>query len=100
MATNPPAVTPTPTSAPTNKAVAATGGSAIGAAVSTIVLYLLDPNGHLPQEVKVAITTLVTAIITLAAAYYTPPGASEAVVQAPDGSIKTARMTLSKDRGG
>ena len=98
MATNPPIVTAT--SAPTNKAVAATGGSAVGAAISTIVLYLLDPNGHLPQEVKVAITTLVTAIVTLAAAYYTPPGASEAVMQMPDGSITTARMAMSQDRGG
>jgi len=88
--TTPPAVTPT--SAPTNKAVAATGGSAVGAAVSTILLYLLDPDGHLPQEVKVAITTLVTAVVTLAAAYFTPPGASEAVIRAPDGSIKTAHL--------
>lgn len=81
---------PTPSRAPTNKAVAATGGSAIGAAISTIVLFALDPRHGLPGEVTTAVTTLVTASVTLAAAYFTPPGANEAVAMTPDGP-KTAR---------
>lgn len=80
----------TPSKAPTNKAVAATGGSAIGAAISTLVIFTLDPNHQLPGEVTTAVTTLVTASVTLAAAYFTPPGANEAVAMTSDGP-KTAR---------
>lgn len=90
MASNPgPAVTPS--SAPTNKSVAATGGSAFGAAVATIILYFLR-GYELPPEVQAAITTIVTAIVTAAAAYFTPPGTNEAVMVAADGSTRMARV--------
>jgi hypothetical protein len=89
MATTPPPVTPS--SAPTNKAVAATGASAFGAAVAILILYALDKDNHLPAEVRGAITTIVTAILTALAAYYVPPGSGEAVVIRPDGSVTTGR---------
>lgn len=83
--------TMTPSSAPTNKAVAATGGSAFGAAVATILIYLLQLASITPPDaVKAAITTIITALVTLGAAYYTPPGVSEAVVRTPDGKVKSA----------
>jgi hypothetical protein len=87
---NAPGVNVTASAAPTNKAVAATGGSAIGAAVATILLYLFDPHQSLPAGVSTAVTTLVTAVVTLAAAYFTPPGSNEAVIVTPDGA-KSAR---------
>jgi hypothetical protein len=80
-----------PTSVPTNKTLAATGGSAVGAALATILLYLIDPESKLPQPVQVAVTTLMTAAITFIAGYFTPPGAREAVVQTADGRFKAAR---------
>ena len=77
-------------SAPTNKAVAATGGSAFGAALATIVIYLMQLASFVPPDsVKAAITTILTALVTLGAAYFTPPGAGEVVVIAEDGKIKT-----------
>jgi hypothetical protein len=81
-------------SAPTNKAVAATGGSAFGAAFATIMLYLMELTSIVPPDsVKAAITTILTALVTLGAAYFTPPGSSEAVVLTSDGKMKTARIS-------
>lgn len=72
-----------PTKAPTRKTVAATGGSLFGAAVATVVLYALDPSGKMfPPEIRAAITTIVTALVTLAAAYYVPAASDEAVLVA------------------
>ena len=87
-------VAATRSAAPTNKAVAATGGSAFGAAVSVLAIWLLrDEAGvAIPEQVQAAITTIITAILTLAAAYYTPPGSGEAVVMTPQGP-KTARIS-------
>lgn len=80
----------TPTAAPTNKAVAATGGSAFGAAVATLLLWALGLK-DLPEEVQAAIVTIVTALVTAAAAYFTPPGSHEAVIMTADGP-QTARQ--------
>lgn len=90
MATTP--VQPTPTSAPTNKTVAATGASAFGAAIATLILFFLDKEKNLPPEVSGAITTIVTAVLTALAAYFVPPGAGEVVVRGADGKPKTARI--------
>ncbi len=80
--------------APTNKAVAATGGSAFGAALATILIYLMQLASFIPPDsVKAAISTILTALVTLAAAYFTPPGASEIVVMTEDGKIKTAQSS-------
>ena len=69
-----------PTKAPTRKAMAATGGSVFGAAVGTLVLYALDPAGTaMPPQIRAAVTTIVTAIVTLAAAYFMPAASDEAV---------------------
>jgi hypothetical protein len=76
---------------PTNKAVAATGGSAIGAAIATLIVYWIDPTNTLPGTISGAITTLVTATVTLVAAWVTPPGANEAVVNTADGP-RSARI--------
>lgn len=68
---------PTNGRAPTSKAVAATGGSAFGAAAATLVLFGIDRGRQLPPEVSGAITTLVTAFLTLFAAYFAPRSAGE-----------------------
>lgn len=78
-----------PSSAPTNKAVAATAGSAFGGAVAVLIVagirhWLGDPG----QEVQAAIGTIVTTLFTLAAAYYTPPGIGEVVIRTPEGGVK------------
>lgn len=80
-----------PTNAPTNKTLAATGGSAVGSAIATIALYLYDPQSQLPPTVQVAVTTLVTAIVTFIAGYFTPPGAKEGVVRTATGTVAAAR---------
>ena len=72
--------------APTNKAVAATGGSAFGAAITTLVIHSLPGCIDYSPEVKAALATIVTALITGLAAYFTPPGAAEAVFRAIDGT--------------
>ena len=89
----------TSTLAPTNKAIAATGGSAFGAALATLLLYALDPAGDkLPPSVAGAVTTIVTALVTLAAAYFTPPGASEVVIARYDGSLVSGHRPAVVDR--
>jgi hypothetical protein len=81
-----------PTAAPTNKAVAATGASALGTALATIILYFGGGTG-LPDNVQTAITALITAIVTMAAAYFVPPGSGEAVMRTPEGKTVTAHRT-------
>jgi hypothetical protein len=71
------------TSFPTNKTFAATGGSVVGSAIATIVLYVLQSymTTPLPQTVEGAITIVVTALFTFAAGWFTPHGAKEAIMQ-------------------
>ena len=85
------ASSPVASRTPTNKAVAATGGSAMGAAISTLLLYGIELNPPLPDTVSGAISTLVTAAVTLAAAYFTPPGTNETVILTPDGPRSARR---------
>lgn len=67
--------------APTNKALAATGGSGLGAAIATIVIHIIRSQfGPIPDDVTAAIAVLVTAIVTGLAAYFTPPGPSDGIV--------------------
>jgi hypothetical protein len=80
-----------PSNLPTNKTIAATGGSAVGAAASTIILYLIDPKSQLPPPVQVAVTTLLTAFLTFIAGYLTPPGATEGVIRTAEGKVVVAR---------
>lgn len=82
-----------PTSTPTNKVVAATGASAFGGYVGTLLLYLLGLIGFdPPAEVKTAITGIVTALLAGTFGYLVPPGAAETVVATAKG-IVTARRT-------
>jgi hypothetical protein len=71
--------------APTNKAVAATGGTAVGGAIATIVIHVLNgiTGGDISADLASAITTLVGVIVAGGAAYYTPPGARDGVVIVP-----------------
>ncbi len=68
--------------APTNKAVAATGGTAVGGAIATIVIHILNaiPGVAVSADLASAITTLVGVIVAGGAAYYTPPGARDGVI--------------------
>lgn len=91
MASTPP-VNVAPSAAPTNKAVAATGASALGTALATIILYFAGGT-DLPENVQTAITALITAIVTLAAAYFVPPGSGEATMVTAQGRTVTARRT-------
>jgi hypothetical protein len=81
-----------PSRAPTNKAVAATGASAVGTYVATIVLYVSGWTS-LPDNVQTAITALITAVVTMAAAYFILPGSGEAVTVTPQGKAVTGRRT-------
>jgi hypothetical protein len=83
------------TSSPKNKVIAATGGAAVGSASSVILIWLLTSVlGEFqikpPQGVLDAFNTIFTTLATLAAAYFTPPGANEGVVIDANGKVKSA----------
>jgi uncharacterized protein YacL len=79
--------------APTNKVIAATGGSAFGAAIATLVLALIRSMGFEPEaDVTTAITTIITAIFTGGIAYMVPPGANETVSMV-NGAARTSVVT-------
>lgn len=65
----------TPTSTPSPKVVAATAGAGVGAAVSTIGVYLIENLGHidLPVAVEGSILVLVTAGVSFLAGYIKRP---------------------------
>lgn len=71
------------TSAPAAKVNAAT----IAAALTTIALYLIDryllPGEPLSDVIAVATGTLITAAVTFAAGYLTPPAGRDQVVTPP-----------------
>ncbi len=84
----------TATSMPKTKVVAATGGAAVGSALSVVVLWILQSalaqlHIEVPPSVLDAITAIFTAGSTFAAGYYVPPGADEGTVIA-DGKAKSA----------
>jgi hypothetical protein len=72
-----------------NKVWAATGGSAIGRAVATLVVWYLDSNhilspDALPTTVTSAISTLISTLAAIGSGYYVRPGREEVAVM--DGS--------------
>lgn len=89
MAANPPALTPS--SAPTTKSIAATGGSVVGGAITVLILYWTGWD-KLDPKVSGAIATLITALVTFLAAYVIPPGAGEGVIVTAQGKTRTARI--------
>ena len=78
--------------APTNKAVAATGASGLGSMLATIILFYGGGTG-LPDNVQTALTGLITAAVTLATAYFVPPGSGEGVRRTAEGKTVTIRRT-------
>lgn len=74
-----PTVTTDPTGAPTStpqpKVIAATAGAGVGAAVSTLAVYLVESLGRidLPEGVEGAILVLVSAGVAFAAGYIKRP---------------------------
>jgi hypothetical protein len=83
------------TATPKNKVVAATGGAAVGSAIAVILTWILSSflkryNIDLPNEVTTAFNAIFTSVGTFAAGYYVPPGTSEGVIIAADGSAKSA----------
>jgi hypothetical protein len=81
-----------PTNAPTKKTIAATGGTVVGGAIATIILYLIEKYwGKLPDTVSEAVTVLVSAVFTFSASYFTPHGAMEGIVKDASGRVMSAR---------
>jgi hypothetical protein len=79
-----------------NKVWAATGGSAIGGAVATLVVWYLDTNrilsaDALPTTVTSAISTLISTLAAFGSGYYVRPGAN--VVAVLDASGRPASGT-------
>lgn len=64
-----------PTAKPQPKVVAATAGAGVGAAISTIGVYLIETFGRvdLPDAVEGAILVLVSAGVAFAAGYVKRP---------------------------
>lgn len=64
-----------PTTTPQPKVIAATAGSLVGGAVSTITLYLIETlaNVQLPDEVKSASVVLISAGVAFLAGYVKRP---------------------------
>lgn len=82
------AIPPQPqvTAQPTPKVLGATGGSAVGTAIATLITWALN-NYHvlssqaLPSEVLTSVTVIVTAIVTFLAGYYVRPSPTQTVIQ-------------------
>lgn len=71
------------TDATARKVVGSTAGASVGAALSTILIWIAEahwPGVDLPETVEIAATTLVTAFLTYMAGYHTRPGEADVVV--------------------
>src|SRR4051794_26670979 len=83
------------TSQPTNKVLGAAGGSAVGTAIASLIVWGLD-NYHLlsaqplPDKVQTSITVIVTAVITFAGGYYVRPNPTQTTLKGSDGKNYTA----------
>lgn len=66
-----------PTAAPQPKVVAASAGAGIGAAASTVLVYLIEAFGHidLPVAVEGAILVLIAGAVSFLGGYITRPSA-------------------------
>jgi hypothetical protein len=72
---------PQPTNVPSQKTLAATGGSLFGAAIATVFLWWYDPTAQIPENVRVAITVIISTIVVFLSGYLTPPSSKEVVVK-------------------
>jgi hypothetical protein len=98
------APTPVATSRPTPKVLAATGGSAVGVALSTIVSWAVVQYCPvaLPDNVNQAVTFLVitglTAVFTFLSGYLTRPSTRYAIALDPkSGRPRTCDAQFSQD---
>lgn len=64
-----------PTAAPVPKVIAATVGAGVGAATSTLLVYIIESAGRidLPDTVEGAIAVLIAAGVAFAAGYIKRP---------------------------
>lgn len=64
-----------PTATPQPKVIAAAGGAGVGAAVTTLVIYLIESIGKfdLPGEVEGAALVIVSTLLSFAAGYIKRP---------------------------
>jgi hypothetical protein len=74
-----------------NKVWGSTGGTVLGGAIATLLVWWLDVNhiltaGDLPEAVKAAIGTVVTTVFAFLGGYFTRPGSDEAVTRDSTGS--------------
>lgn len=81
----------TPTTAPTKKVVAATGGAAVGPALALLICWGANHFLHagIPDDVQDALAIVASALISFVAGYYTSPDANETVTSI-DGKMLSA----------
>jgi hypothetical protein len=76
------------TNVPTDKTLAATGGSALGSALAIIIVYVIEQHsGKLPMAVASAVTTVISATVAFIAGCATPQGANEVIMQRANGNL-------------
>ena len=58
-----------------SKVIAGLGGGTVGAAVAQIIAWVLKQytNVEMPVEIQMAIASLLSTVVGIAAAHYTPP---------------------------
>ena len=84
---------PTPTNTPKNKVLAATGGAAVGSAISVILIWTIQKAGlEVPANVADALGVITTAILTFVSGWAVPPGAGEVNIAACDGTVASGVM--------
>ena len=80
---------PVPSNTPTAKVMAASGGSAVGGALGTIITWIIVSNNligppPIPEDVHTAITAVITAgcgaLVALLSGYFTRPQPNMAVI--------------------
>jgi hypothetical protein len=87
-------------SAPANKVWAATGGSAFGGAVGTVLNWYLDTNhvlspSPIPEPVQGAITTIVATALAFGFGWIVRPGQTEEILPDPhDAAQRVSGRTL------
>jgi hypothetical protein len=78
------------TDATARKVVGSTAGASLGAALSTILIWVVETQwlgDALPEAVQIATTTLVTALLAYVVGYNTRPGQADVVVLDPGAPV-------------
>ncbi len=71
--------------------MAAAGGSGVASAIVVLIIYAIKQGGYdVPDAVSGALSTILVALLTFAAGYYTPPGASEDTIVNENGNVVSA----------